>query len=233
MGVYKIIFGYGLLLAIGMVIPLSGTAQAERWSKAACPVDNAGVKISVDVDLGQISYNHSLTKRELASRVRRSRGKTLSAYEQPLGLTVWNSEYALNYLPRITQINVREYCAQIDSVSLDLNIKELDVYVVREYPRGSCQYAAVLAHEHDHVGVARSVLTRYRGYFETQIWSLMDRLRPVIDSSPDRASMVVFRQLEREIKSLFKQMIGEMKRLNNAIDAPRSYQKLLSLCPQW
>ena len=56
-----------------------------------------------------------------------SRGKTLSAYEQPLGLTVWSSEYALNYRPQVAQLGARKYCARIDTVKLDLIIKDMDV----------------------------------------------------------------------------------------------------------
>ena len=208
-------------------------AHSRPRSGTACPEVQSGVKISVGVDPGRVAYNHRLSKRELANRVRRSRGKTLSAYEQPLGLTVWSNEYALNYRPQVAQLGTRKYCARIDTVRLDLVIKNMDVYVVREYSRGSCQYAAVLAHEHDHVDVARSVMTRYRGHFEAQIRSVADRLQPVIATSAARAAKGVYSQFDPVIKSLFKQMVREMTRLNNAIDAPRSYQKLFSQCSRW
>ena len=208
-------------------------AQSQPRSGMVCPEVDGGVKISVGVDPGRVAYNHGLSKRELANRVRRSRGKTLSAYEQPLGLTVWSNEYTLNYRPQVAQLGARKYCARIDTVRLDLVIKNMDVYVVREYSRGSCQYAAVLAHEHDHVDVARSVMTRYRGHFEAQIRSVADRLQPVIATSAARAAKGVYLQFDPVIKSLFKQMVREMTRLNNAIDEPRSYQKLFSQCSRW
>ena len=219
------------LLGVGTIS--YAAAQSLLRSETACPEVESGVKISVSVEPGRVAYNHRLSKRELANRVRRSRGKTLSAYEQPLGLTVWSNEYILNYRPQVAQLGARKYCARIDTVRLDLIIKNMDVYVVREYPRGSCQYAAVLAHEHDHVDVARSVMTRYRGHFEAQIRSVADRLQPVIATSAARAAKGVYLQFDPVIKSLFKQMVREMTRLNNAIDEPRSYQKLFSQCSRW
>ena len=89
------------------------------------------------------------------------------------------------------------------------------------------------AHEHEHVGVARSVMTRYRDHFEAQIRSVADRLQPVIAKSAARAAKGVYRQFDRVIKPLFKQMVREMARLNNAIDAPRNYKKLFSQCSRW
>ena len=230
---HKLILVGCVLAAIGGTKLSSGDAQSGSRSRTACPVVEGGVNIFVGVDPGRLAYNHRLSKRELANRVSRSRGKTLSAYEQPLGLTVWSSEYALNYRPQVAQLGAGKFCARIDTVRLNLIIKNMDVYVVREYPRGSCQYAAVLAHEHDHVDVARSVMTRYRGHFEAQIWSVADRLQPVIATSADRAVKGVYRQFDLVIKPLFKQMVREMTLLNNAIDAPRSYQQLFSLCSRW
>ena len=230
---YKLILVGGVLVAMGGMTVSSVAAQSGSRSGTACPLVKGGVKISIGVDTGRITYKHRLSKRELAKRVRRSRGKTLSAYEQPLGLTVWSTEYALKYRPQVVQLGAREYCALMDSVRLDLIITDMNVYVVGDYPRGSCQYAAVLAHEHDHVDVARSVMTRYRGHFEAQIWSVADRLQPVIATSADRAVKGVYRQFDLVIKPLFKQMVREMTLLNNAIDAPRSYQQLFSLCSRW
>ena len=230
---YKFVLMGGVLVAMWGLALSAEAAQLGAHPGTACPVVEGGVKITVGVDHGRIVYNHHLSKRQLAMRVRRSRGKTLSAYEQPLGLTVWNSEYALNLRPQVAQLGASEYCARIDTVRLELIIKNMDVYVVQEYPRGSCQYAAVLAHEHDHVDVARSVMTRYRGHFEVKIWSVADRLQPIIAASADRAARGVYRQFDLVIKPLFKQMLKEMAQLNNAIDAPRSYQKLFSLCPRW
>ena len=67
-------------------------AQSQPRSGVVCPEVDGGVKISVGVDPGRVAYNHRLSKRQLANMVRRSRGKTLSAYEQPLGLTVWSQK---------------------------------------------------------------------------------------------------------------------------------------------
>ena len=229
----KFVLAGGALAAWVGIMLASGATYSGARADQLCPRVDGGVKISVNVKPFNIAYNHRLSKRELANKVRRSRGKTLSAYEQPLGLTMWSSEYALNYQPQVAQLSTRKYCARIDTVKLDLIIKDMDVYVVREYPRGSCQYAAVLAHEHDHVEVARSVMTRYRGHFEAQIWSIAGRLQPVIATSADRAVEGVYWQFDRLIKPLFRRMVREMAKLNNAIDAPRSYQKLFSLCPRW
>ncbi|MDG2033418.1 MAG: hypothetical protein P8J29_05745, partial [Rhodospirillales bacterium] len=59
------------------------------------------------------------------------------------------------------------------------------------------------------------------------------QLQSVTATTADRAAKGVYRQFDRVIKLLFKQMVREMTRLNNAIDAPRSYQKLFNLCPRW
>ncbi len=230
---HKLILVSFVVLAMEGVKLSTVAAQAGSRSGTACPVVKGGVKISISVDTGRITYKHRLSKRELANRVRRSRGKTLSAYEQPLGLTVWSTEYALKYRPQIAQLGARKYCALMDSIRLDLIIKDMDVYVVRDYPRGSCQYAAVLAHEHDHVDVARSVMTRYRSRFEAQIWSVAGQLQPAVATSADRAAKGVYRQFDRVIKPLFKQMVREMTLLNNAIDSPKSYRQLFSLCRHW
>ncbi|MDG2033586.1 MAG: hypothetical protein P8J29_06590, partial [Rhodospirillales bacterium] len=123
---YKLILVGGVLLAMGEMTVSSLAAQSGFHSGTACPAVEGGIKISIGVDTGRITYKHRLNKRELAKRVRSSRGKTLSAYEQPLGLTVWSTEYALKYRPQVAQLGAREYCALMDSVRLDLIIKNMD-----------------------------------------------------------------------------------------------------------
>ena len=128
---YRICFGVLRHCCTGFGAHFHAAAtQSLPGSGTVCPEVQSGVKISVGVDPGRVAYNHRLSKRELANRVRRSRGKTLSAYEQPLGLTVWSNEYALNYRPQVAQLGARKYCARIDTVRLDLVIKNMDVYVV-------------------------------------------------------------------------------------------------------
>jgi len=223
----------GCLAAVStLTFSLPDAAQADSHL-LRCPPVAGGANISVVVDPGRIVYNHRLNKSELAQLVRRSRGRTLSAYEQPLGLTVWSSVNRPEYRAQVAQIGPRQFCARIDAVKVNLIIKSMDVYVVREYRRGSCQYSAVIAHEHLHVDVARTVMTEYRGRFEEIVRRVADRLQPIVASTANRAANAVYQRFENEIRPLFQQMVQEMGRRNGTIDTPQSYRDLFKLCDRW
>ncbi len=64
------------------------------------------------------------------------------------------------------------YCVWVANIDLLLAHQVLDVYVASEYAPGSCQYQAILAHEYEHVDVAKRVMRGYEQRIRSALTSL-------------------------------------------------------------
>lgn len=101
-------------------------------------------------------YVHNLSKLEISALENESSGKMREA----AGLTLVVAGAVQTYTSRAQALSGNE-CVVVHGVRI-LPMKEVTVYVAREYPVGSCNYKAVKRHEDKHVAIARRLVSEYR-----------------------------------------------------------------------
>ena len=212
---------------------LAAPPDAHSQNLSACPKIDGGLNLSVQVDQGRVVYDHTLNKAQLRRLASRSQGATLRPGEQPLGLTRRNMQTGSSMESQTVNLSRGRYCARLSKVNIKINFNQLKVYVLKDYRRGSCQYDAVLAHEHRHVSLSREVLTKHRSIIERKIRRRILGMKPAVTSSRNRANQQMYSRLERLLVPLIKDMEREMNAANEKIDTPASYARFKKHCRRW
>lgn len=212
---------------------LAASPEAGSQNLSACPPVKGGLNLSVQIDQGRVVYDHTLTKTQLRRLASRNQSVTIRPGEQPLGLTRRNMRTGSSMESQTVNLSRNRYCARLSKVNIDIIFDQLKVYVLREYGRGSCQYDAVLAHEHRHVSLSRNVLTKHRSIIERKIRQRILAMKPAVASSRNRANQQMYSRLEQLLVPLIKDMEREMNAANEKIDTPASYARFRKQCRRW
>ena len=115
-------------------------------------------------------YVHTLSKSEISSLENESSGQMREA----AGLTLVLAGSVQTYTSQ-AQAQSGNGCVVVHGVRI-LPMKEVTVYVAREYPVGSCNYRAVKRHEDKHVAIARRLVSEYRARLQRVVAELsLDR----------------------------------------------------------
>ena len=116
---------------------------------------------------------------------------------------------------------------------IKITVLKIDVYVLGKYPRGSCQYKAILDHEHEHVATYQSGLGELEREFNNKLWSVIRNLNAGVGPTPKTSSNAAFRIMEKEIAAIQLPIEQKMKSRDREIDTPLSYKVLTQQCTSW
>ena len=125
--------------------------------------------------------------------------------------------------------------AKITGFDVNLRYRQVDVFVAKEYRKGSCPYRAILAHEREHVRVSRKNLEEYAPRVHRALTSLL------IPTGQDSALVVSAKQARKEVKAIsdellqpvYKDMMKSLVIAQKSMDSPRSYARLFRRCSDW
>lgn len=220
----------GVLLAIGLVVVL-WAISSPALAATTCARSSQPPYVSLDVNPGQISY---ITDRSKAGLRQLHAGyRAADASWSPIGLTVAELGFGLAVSVRAEATPDGRFCAEIAAVEATLGYDVIDVYIASEYPRGSCQYNAVLDHERLHVIVFQDTLNRYFPLVESALRNAADTAKPVLVRDPDKATKKLQAALERVAKPLFHQINEALDEGNGALDTRENYVREQDNCVSW
>src|SRR5574343_559066 len=149
--------------------------------------------------------------------------------QQVLGLTRGNAvaRFTLR-LPSYIESGGRWECAS-PQVTLAYGLQPLTVYVAREFPRGSCAFRAIHAHEMQHVRFFREHIAAIES-------TLTEALRQrFTTASPWRAPAgQTLSQLQRELEQRWtpfvQREIAKGDERQATIDTPEEYRRITEAC---
>ena len=123
------------------------------------------------------------------------------------------------------------------SIQVNFSMTRMEVFVSSQYPVGSCQYAAILAHENTHVAINERVFKKYKAILEGQLRrverSLPSLARPLRAGSEAQGEAALDQKLKPLFQSLEARFAAEVKRENAKIDTPASYARTQAKCKGW
>lgn len=187
--------------------------------------------VSLEVNPGRINYITTHNRSGL-KRLHRGYG-TLGGNWTPIGLTLAELGMGLSVSVRSEKMADGRFCSEIAAVEATIGYDAIDVYIASEYPRGSCQYNAILDHERLHVIVFQDTLDRYYAHVERALRQAAGKAKPILNRDPNRATRKFQAILERAAKPLFKKINKEMDRGNAALDTREAYEREQSNCVSW
>lgn len=128
------------------------------------------------------------------------------------------------------------YCPHILEASIAI-LMESKIHVAREYPKGSCEYEAIEAHEYKHYLVNKYVVEQAMDKMRRDLPQIIQDMeeqgyvgRGMVN---DRVELI-----KQAIADVFKvyvrdEMVKQMEQLNHEVDTPGEYDrvsKLLDIC---
>ena len=150
------------------------------------------------------------------------------------GLTFSNDKLEIGISWRMQRFSNGNVCLWIDKVTATLGLPEQQVYVAANYPEGSCEYRAILAHENRHVAINRDTVQAHVPAIRQALLEGIRASNPLfLSTEPDK--QLLARRLQSFTNMEFQVMRAELRQRNGAIDTPEAYrqQQKDSGCRNW
>ena len=198
-----------------------------------CPDRLEPLYFSVKTIPRNITYNLKLNRQQIA----RLANRTLSARPKrggnTLGLTSVGHALKYSYKFSTRQISRNRYCARLLAVEIEIQVTKLEVYSLKKYRRGSCQYNAIVDHEHEHVATFQHAIDTLEEIFTHQAPEIIDNSPPGIGASALQAQFSMKKTLKYNINKIRDRIIRKMNVRNAQIDTPLSYKRISQKCSKW
>jgi hypothetical protein len=209
-------------------LPLRGAERSVTLVASECGSDLRLADPIIDIqELPDPVYVHTLSKSEISSLANESSGQMREA----AGLTLILAGTVQTYTNQAQALSGTD-CVVVHGVRI-LPMKQVTVYVAREYRVGSCNYHAVRRHEDKHVAIARRLVSEFRTRLQLVVSELALQSRGFPAREDRNASTD---RIASDVKSAVQGVIDElhvaMTKANQELDASDT-QKTLRECPSW
>ncbi|NKB44047.1 MAG: hypothetical protein GKS03_07170 [Alphaproteobacteria bacterium] len=218
---------YFLILSILFVSP-AALAQSDL-----CPPYTNSVRLKFETKLVQPTYNTDISIQDVR-QLYTVRGQRISrAHANAIGLTYAEVSLNLSAATRSVPRQRGGYCVYLEEVRAEFGFDRVDVYVGREYRRGTCEYRTILDHENEHVAINNSVVRGYGPRLRQSIARELGRLRPLFTTTVNTGARQTVADLQQRIQPMMDAFQQEQRRRNAAIDTDTNYGALQELCLDW
>jgi hypothetical protein len=216
--------GLVLLPLLAVAWSASRAEAAPDCSRIAGPADvridriSAPVTYNLDETAGQIGMRSGLTSHDGAV----VRGLTESAFHSKLSVT----------LTAMTTSDA--VCVRPSAIELHIGFDPVNVYIERSYPRGTCQFAAIDAHERRHVrnmNVALdAALPKIRRALEL---AAKDSRYPLFARDQEIAQRDAVAIIDAALNDPVEAFARDRAAMDQALDSAESYRALKASCDGW
>lgn len=107
------------------------------------------------------------------------------------------------------------------------------IYIVSEYPQGTCQHQAILEHERNHVLTDRRIIGEYMKLIEDGV-SAAARKMPVIGpvkGEPDYIQKQMAAYIDKAVGETVEKMYAQRRQRQQALDNRAEYERISNSCP--
>ncbi len=221
-------------MILGLLIPGLGALWAPPVLAQLCPSSGQAPKVRVTAKPGALRLDRSLDDRALKTLVQKLERNMHLTRGRPLGLTVGPISARYRTAIRYRKHQHGGYCVWLSSAEVSVGFEALTVYLDRAYQEGSCEYAAILAHEMTHVRLNREIVKKYLPQLRRVIANALQaepsiRVLGVKRQARDAYLLYLKRRLERTLRV----MEAQRRRKNARIDTPESYRAIREKCGNW
>ncbi len=220
---------YGVVLAVLSLMASTEALAASAQATADCPGDpGIGHDIELKIDIPEPRLHHDLGIAELDRKAPHGPGKRV------LGLADTGLEFGwavrFEWLARGAG-----FCFWVRRTELAVRHPSPDIYVAREYRRGSCPYRAILAHERRHMSTSRAQINRFLPRLRWVLTSLRipTGARPIFVPSAEAAKTEVRALMKQLAEPLFREIGQALRAAQAKLDSPASYRRLRKACKNW
>ncbi len=200
---------------------------------SVCSPPKAAAKASLELRQGDLQYVHDLDTAGIRKIVSDRQGYVAGPWHLPIGLTV--AEFGMRYDTKFyyRKAQMIGHCVALSEAKVTVGYDDITVYVSSEYPEGTCEYNAVLAHEQEHVQINRELLETYKAKFQEALRRVLRGKKVIFTHRKGEARSAYVLELRRQLKRVVAEMVSARNLKNGAIDTRDNYQRLLAQCDNW
>jgi hypothetical protein len=178
-------------------------------------------------ELSDPVYVHTLSKSEISALENEASGRMREA----AGLTLVVAGTVQTYTSK-AQAQTGTDCVVFHGIRV-VPMRQVIVYVAREYPLGSCNYKAVKRHEDKHVEIARRLVSEYRPRLERVVGDLRLQSRGFpTGEDPNASTGKVNSEVVSAVQGVIDELQAEIMSANRVLDKSDT-EKTLGACPFW
>lgn len=132
-----------------------------------------------------------------------------------------------------TYAALNKVCLYVAHVDVKISV-DPTIYIAREYPKGSCQYNAVLEHEKKHVRTDREIINKYTNIIVKAVNNTLKK----IGYGHGPYDVAQLPALQKQISGIIESVIGqfsanmnkERQLLQSKVDSLEEYNRVDALC---
>ncbi len=213
-------------LILGTII-LCDAPQA--WASQECNADEP--KIRVQHTTNRPKYIRSLGYEELT----KMHGGKKDVGKVTTGLASGETGFTMQAKFTAASIGRKRYCLSLEELRVKLVAKP-KIYVAKNFPRGSCEYNAILKHEKQHVKITKKTLKDHTSKYRRYIEKNMDQVAKSaivtigdITEQKEKLNDEVTHFLQIYMDTVYE----DMARRQAEIDTPEEYARIHDKCRKW
>jgi len=211
------------LVACGERPPEAAPLPAESF-EAECSRRLLPTEIHVRALPSQISYNFDSTMTQLTYKTpkeRRDGHVMLGLTESTLRTNInWNSNMLVRSSPQTGCLRPQ--------VTLTFDVTPQIVSIAREFPKGSCSFNEIAAHEMRHVRANQAQLEAAAAYMEKELKNFFQQ--KIFYGPPDTLKNQLEEALRTTWLPLAEQQLEKVNVVHEAIDSPEEYARNKTVC---
>lgn len=215
-----------------LALVLAGCGKSDPRGEQACP-HNPGADrsalIRVTGGFPPTVLRRDLDLKELAVESGGAGGV------RPQGLTAVGHQLRFQSLVD-AETALGRTCVWFDQVTVDLTPSSIQIFIPKEYPDGSCEYEAILAHEREHERVHRETLTAaaadIHAALEAATW-LPARGNPLETGDRAAAEEELKAKIRRVVEPVHASYKEKLALAQADLDRPDLYQWVSKRCSGW
>jgi hypothetical protein len=178
-------------------------------------------------ELSDPVYVHSLSKSEISALENEASGRMREA----AGLTLVVAGTVQTYTSK-ARTEPGTDCVVFHGIRI-IPMKQVTVYVAREYPLGSCNYKAVKRHEDKHVEIARRLVSEYRPRLERVVGDLRLQSRGFpAREDPNASTGKVNSEIVSAVQGVIDELQAAIMNANRVLDGSDT-ENTLKRCAFW
>lgn len=206
-----------------------GKRRQSFGARGRCPTQaRAPYDIHVRMEIPTPPINHKLSIRQLTqSTMHGPRSKILG---------LMRSNFRIKSRGHYNTDKIGDmYCFSVRAIDVVLRYKTLQIFVAREYKRGSCAFRAILSHEKEHVSIARNNMESYAADIRSALTShlIPTGSGPIQVGNTTEAKAKMKDIIDELLQPIYERMWKALRAAQGHIDTARSYARVRRRCSDW
>lgn len=224
---------FGMHRVLLVFLCFLGVSSGALAQSELCPPYSKSVRLSFETKRIEPTYHTDVSIQDVR-QLYTVRGQRISrAHANAIGLTYAEISLELGAATRSVPRERGGYCVYLEDVEADFGFDRVDVYVGKEYRRGTCEYRTILDHENEHVAINNDVVQRFAPKVRQAIEQELRKMQPIFTPTVRTGARRAVEDIRQRMAPIMKAFQSEQRRRNSAIDTDTNYGALQDLCLDW